>query len=81
MNGHPGYSNPHRLAAYYNAQLADGTTGNLWKVGPDGRLFITDDEAVTAARQRADKARKDEEARRHNWRIMHPIDEQQEAAE
>lgn len=79
MNGHPGYSNPHHLCAYYNANMAE--PGLLWLVGNDGRPFITDDEAVTAERHRKDKAAKDEEARRHNHRVMHPIDEVREAAE
>lgn len=79
MNGHPGYSDPHRLCAFYNATKERADV--LWVVGPNGTPIIVDDEAVCAEIHRKDKAAKDEEARRHNHRIMHPIDEQREAAE
>ena len=78
MNGHPGYSDPHRLCAFYNSQMAK--PGLLWKVATDGRPFITDDEAVTAERHRKDKAEKEAEAQRHNHRMMHPVTEKDRAA-
>ncbi|WP_146037266.1 hypothetical protein [Novosphingobium guangzhouense] len=72
-----GYSNAHAWCAWRNREKTRADV--MWIVGSNGTPVCVDDEAVCAEIRRKDKMLKDEEADRHNHRIMHPITERRPA--
>lgn len=73
-----GYDNPQAWCDWRNAHLID--TGKRWVVGAGGTPFITDDPEWSARHHENERRKGDEERRRHNWRLMHPITEEGYAA-
>lgn len=73
-----GYADPQAWCDWRNTEIAG--SGHMWRVGPGGVPFITDDPVVSARWAAEDRARKEEDRRRFNWRQMHPVTEADHAA-
>ncbi|WP_285020251.1 hypothetical protein [Novosphingobium sp. fls2-241-R2A-195] len=75
-----GYDNPHDWCAWRNENERLQKLGLVWIVGQSGVPMLVDDEIASAKRHAEQRREQEDERSRHNWRIMHPVTEQDFAA-
>ena len=73
-----GYASAYAWCAWRNREKT--RTDVMWVVGPNGIPILVDDEGVCGRLARETASRLDDERRKFNHRLMHPITEEGRAA-
>ncbi len=82
MRSFPGYSDQQAWCDWRNAELAAQPhyRGQFWKVGKSGTPYLTEHEGYSNHQREKEMKDREEERRRFNRRLQHPIAEEGRAA-